>query len=97
MKDDCCERCERLIAELRAEQRAECNQLREGLVRPIEGLVRRVDEIFDQTQAAVADAGARNHVLMADIDRRMRRLLATLSETLLLLPQRTDEEPPRPH
>jgi F0F1-type ATP synthase membrane subunit b/b' len=85
-----CERCEQMAAELRAELRAEFDQLREGLVR-------RIDEIFDHISAAVADIKAINRGLLADVDRSVQRLIDQLSERLLLPPQRTDEEPPRPH
>jgi hypothetical protein len=87
---DRCEKCEQVAAELRAELRAEFDQLREGFVR-------RIDEIFDRTSAAVADVEARNLGLIADIDRRVQRMFDRFSERLRLPPQRIDEEPPRPH
>jgi len=94
MKDDRCEKCEQMAAELRAELRAEFN--------------RRIDEILDHISAAVADVKAINRGVMedirainrgllADVERRVQRLFETLSERWLL-PRRTDEEePPRPH
>src|SRR5262245_25016916 len=98
---DRCERCEQVAAELRVELRAEFDQLREGLVR-------RADEILNQTQAAidkveaqsstaVAEFNAQSRGLLVDIDRRMQRLFDRFAERLRLPPQRIDEEPPRPH
>jgi hypothetical protein len=84
---DRCESCEQVAAELRAQLRAECNQLREGLLR-------RLDGIFDRVAASAADVEAKNLGLIADIERRMLRLFDRVSEHLGLP---LDEEPPRPH
>ena len=93
MKDDCC-RCERLIADLRAE----FEQLRE----PRKELMREVKEIAEaigeKNSALLTKIEQQTFGLLADVDRSVQRLFDTLSERLLLPPQRTDEEPPpRPH
>src|SRR5262245_52399439 len=96
-----CENCEKIVAELRAELRAEFDQLRNDFVRRIEEIFDRtqaaIDEVEAQSSAAVAEVNAQNRGLLGDIDRRVQRLFDRLSERLHLPPQRTDEGPPRPH
>lgn len=97
MKDDRCERCERLIADLRAE----FEQLRE----PREELMREVREIAEaivedvavKSSALLTKIEQRTRGLLADVDRNVKRLFDALSERLLLPPRRTDKEPPRRH
>src|SRR5262245_53607144 len=98
---DRCEKCEQVAAELRAELRAEFDKLPDGFVRGIDENLDRsqpaIDKVHAQISAGVANIEARNLGVLADIDRRMQRLLDRLSERLLLPPQEIDEEPPRRH
>jgi hypothetical protein len=96
MKDGC-ERCERLIAELRAEFE-QLRDSREALMRKVEEIVQSISEDVEaKTSALVTSVEQRTLGLLADVDRSVQRLFDTLSERLLLPPERIDEEPPRRH
>jgi hypothetical protein len=96
MKDDRLERCERLIADLRAE--FEQLRPREEFVREVKEIVHAiVEDVEAKNSDLLTNIEQRSLGLLADVDRRVQRLFDTLSERLRLPPQRTDEEPPRPH
>ncbi len=98
MKDDRCERCERLIAELRAEFE-QLRDSREELMCKVEEIVQSISEDVEaKTSALLTKIEQRTLGLLADVHRSVQRLFDTLSERLRLPWQRTDEEPPpRPH
>jgi ElaB/YqjD/DUF883 family membrane-anchored ribosome-binding protein len=98
MKDDRCERCERLIADLRAEFE-QLRDSREELMCKVEEIVQSISEDVEaKTSALLTKIEQRTLGLLADVHRSVRHMIDTLSERLRLPWQRTDEEPPpRPH
>jgi alpha-L-fucosidase len=86
MKDGC-ERCERLIADLRAEFE-QLREPRKELMREVKEIVEAIiEDVVAKNSALLTKIEQRTLGLLADVDRSVQRMFDTLSDRLRLPPR----------